>query len=114
MKDGDRYTGWIRAFSDGTSERSLLLEKVKQYDEDGDNFDWPLGESLYLPTLSEVQYLRFIPKEKLKREQPQRPSQGTKPAPNGGDRTDQGTGNIKHEPRKGSSRPAPGVADQTG
>jgi len=77
MKDGTTFVGWIVEHDVCSSDRCLVLSNVLQTDKDGNEMPWPKEELLVIPSLSDVIYLRLVPKVEVSSEEPAREQRGT-------------------------------------
>ncbi len=69
MKDRSAFTGWVESHDIASTERGLVLSKVREYDKDGNDFLWPADELLYINSLTDVRALRLIPNKEPCNEQ---------------------------------------------
>lgn len=69
MKDGSAFTGWVESHDIASTDRGLVLSKVREYDKEGNNFQWPADELLYMNSLADVRALRLIPNKEPCNEQ---------------------------------------------
>ncbi len=59
MKDGSAFTGWVESHDIASADRGLVLSKVRDYDKEGNNFEWPADELLFMNSLADVRTLRL-------------------------------------------------------
>ena len=69
MKDGSAFAGWVESHDIASTDRGIVLSKVREYDKEGDNFLWPDDELLYINSLADVRALRLIPNKEPCHEQ---------------------------------------------
>jgi len=63
MKDGSAFTGWLESHDVASTDRCIVLSKVRQYDADQSNFLWQADELLVIENMTDVRFLRLIPTE---------------------------------------------------
>lgn len=69
MKDGSAFTGWVESHDIASADRGLVLSKVREYDKEGNSFEWPADELLFMNSLADVRALRLIPNKEPSNEQ---------------------------------------------
>lgn len=69
MKDGSAFTGWLESHDIASTDRGMVLSKVREYDREGNHFEWPADELLFMNSFADVRALRLIPNKEPDHEQ---------------------------------------------